>query len=217
MKKTLFVLLAGGIALSASMRADTTVTTSTLIASASDASGTASATDTSTAAVVANDAPGSLKAGNRLLSAGKFDEAVAYFQGIGVQSADNGTAKREPYRQLGLATAYLGLGKYQQSEDAASQAIALDKDLEAAWQDLGVAQGTDGQRDKAIDTYTKGIAQLTADKVDAGRLQSNLDFLNAAKQKSSGDSDATTTPTTDASAPVSGTSATSTSSTTSGQ
>jgi tetratricopeptide (TPR) repeat protein len=176
MKRNLFLALAMivGVALSGVVKADDTSTAAAAV------SPSAAMADTSTASVAANDAPGSLKAGKDLLDDGKYDEAVAYFTGIGEQVADNGKTKREPYRQLDLATAYLGLGKYAEAEDAASKAIALDKDLESGWNDLASAQVNDGKRSDAIDTYTKGIAQLTADSVDYSRLSANLAALQAA-------------------------------------
>lgn len=176
-KKNLLLALVAGVSLTGILRADDSAASS-----ASPSAATAApAADSSTATAVAkNDAPGSLKAGKDLLDNGKYAEAVAYFEGIGEQVADNGATKREPYRQLDLATAYLGLGKYQEAEDAASKALAGKKDLEAAWNDLGSAQVNDGKRDDAIATYTKGIAELKADSADFDRLDANLKALQAA-------------------------------------
>jgi tetratricopeptide (TPR) repeat protein len=176
MKRNLFLAPAiiAAVALGGVLKADDTGTAATSV------SPSAAMADTATAAVTTNDAPGSLKAGKDLLDQGKYDDAVTYFLGIGEQVAANGKAKREPYRQLDLATAYLGLGKYAEAEDAASKSIALDKDLEAAWNDLASAQVNDGKRADAMDTYTKGIAQLTTDNVDFSRLSANLAALQAA-------------------------------------
>jgi tetratricopeptide (TPR) repeat protein len=174
MKRNLFLAVVAGVALGGVLKADDTSTAAAAV------SPSAAMADTTTAAVATNDAPGSLKAGKDLLDEGKYDDAVTYFMGIGEQVAANGKTKREPYRQLDLATAYLGLGKYAEAEDAASKSIALDKDLEAAWNDLASAQVNDGKRADAMDTYTKGIAQLTADSVDYSRLSANLAALQAA-------------------------------------
>lgn len=180
---------------------DSAMASSPTAAGAPAAAASTSATAAPSAAVAPNDAPGSLKAGNELLSQGKYADAVAYFNGIGEQVADHGKAKREPYRQLDLATAYLGLGQYQQAEQAASQAVALKKDLEPAWNDLASAQVNEGMRDKAMDTYKKGIAELTTAKLDHARLDANLKALQAAAGETS-DASASASGTTTTAAPT---------------
>jgi tetratricopeptide (TPR) repeat protein len=195
MQKHLILSLAASFALAGLLRADDAAPASTTPAAASDVSPAADASADTT--VAANDAPGSLTAGKALLSAGKYAEAAAYFEGIGVQSADNGTTKREPYRLLNLSTAYLNLGKFKEAEDAANQAIALKKDLPGAWNNLGSAQANQGERPMAIDTYKKGIAELTADKADTSKLDANLKYLqdledakNGTKTDAGGDTSA---------------------------
>jgi tetratricopeptide (TPR) repeat protein len=184
-KMHLFLSLAACVALSGVARADdASASAATPSAAATDASPTADAASNSP--VAKNDAPGSLAAGKQLLNDGKFAEAAAYFEGIGEQVAANGATKREPYRLLDLSTAYLGLGKYSDAEDAASKATDADKDLAAAWNNLAAAQVNQGERDKAIDTYTKAIAQLQADKVDTTKLEANLAVLQAEADKKNG-------------------------------
>jgi tetratricopeptide (TPR) repeat protein len=178
MKNNLILALVAGLSMAGVLRADDSSATAASPSAATDSS--AAAASPTAATVAPNDAPGSLKAGKELLTDGKFEEAVAYFNGIGEQVADNGATKREPYRQLDLASAYLNLAKYQDAEDAANKAIALMKDLEPAWNDLGAAQVNSGNRADAIATYTKGIAQLNADNVDSSRLAENLKTLQIA-------------------------------------
>jgi len=178
MKSNLILAMVAGLSLAGVLRADESAATAV---SPSAATSSSAAADSGTASTVApNDAPGSLKAGKELLSDGKFQAAVDYFNGIGEQKSGAGATKREPYRQLDLATAYLNLAQYQQAEDAASKAIAIMKDLEPAWNDLGAAQVNSGDRASAIATYTKGIAQLNADGVDSSRLEENLKTLQLA-------------------------------------
>jgi len=173
-------------AAAADVKAAATAVASPAPAAAKDAAKSADAKDAAPAAVAKNDAPGSLKAGNALLDQGKYAEAAAYFEGIGEQDAANGKAKREPYRLLGLATAYLQLGKYAEAETAATQAVALKKDLAPAWNDLASAQVFQGQRDKAIATYTKAIADLKAAQVDTAKLEANLNAIQIEADKKKG-------------------------------
>jgi tetratricopeptide (TPR) repeat protein len=126
-------------------------------------------------AVAKNDAPGSLKAGNLLLDEGKFEEAAAYFAGIGEQSS----TKREPYRLLGLSTSLVELGKYPEAIEAANKAVELKSDLSGAWNNLAAAQARDGKRDEAIATYGKAIAALKEKGADTSKLEANLTELQA--------------------------------------
>lgn len=65
---------------------------------------------------------------------GKWAEAAAYCEGIGVQVAANGTAKREPFRVICLAIANLHLGKYREAEFEASQVLAFGNNrFEKVW------------------------------------------------------------------------------------
>lgn len=128
------------------------------------------------AAVAKNDAIGSLKGGNALLSEGKFEEAVAYFEGIGEQSS----AKREPYRLVGLSTALVELGKFDEAIAAAGKALAISKNLAPAWNNLAAAYARNGQRDKAVSTYQEGIEAVKAEGGDTAKLEKNLADIEAA-------------------------------------
>jgi tetratricopeptide (TPR) repeat protein len=186
MRKHLFLSLAAGFAMAGVLRADDAAPAAASPAAAADTQAAASTDAKADTVVAKNDAPGSLKAGKDLLEAGKYAEAEAYFIGIGVQSADNGTTKREPYRLLNLSSAYLGDGKFKEAEDAAQQAIDLKKSLAAAWNNLGSAQANQGDRAKAIETYTKGIAELKADKEDTSKLETNLKYLQSLEDAKNG-------------------------------
>jgi tetratricopeptide (TPR) repeat protein len=182
MKKHLLLGLAACVAMSGVLKAD-----DSSAAAASPTAAAAPASDASSNSVVAkNDAPGSLAKGKELLGEGKFAEAAAYFEGIGEQVAANGATKREPYRLLNLSTAYLGAGKFKEAEDAASKATEMIKDNPSAWNNLAAAQVNQGMRDKAIDTYTKAIAQLKADKADTSKLEDNLKVLQDEADKANG-------------------------------
>ncbi len=183
MNKSLLLTLSACacLGLSGALRADAPAATSSTAATGSTAAAGAAAPDAS--GVAKNDAPGSLKKGKALLDAGKYADAVAYFTGIGEQVADHGKAKREPYRQLDLATAYLGENDYANAEKAAQAALALNPDLEGAWNDLASAQVNSGDRAAAIATYQKGVAQLTKDGADHSRLDQNLQSLQAAAER----------------------------------
>ena len=196
MKKHLLLTLAASAALAGVLRADESAPSAATgtaaapaasapaaAAPAASAPAAADAKASTPAAVAKNDAPGSVKPGNQLLDAGKYAEAAAYFEGIGEQAAANGATKREPYRQLGLSSAYIQLGKFKEAEGAAQKALDLNKDLAAAWNNLASAQGNLEGRDKAIDTYTKGIAALQADKVDTSKLEANLAYLKSMDKK----------------------------------
>ena len=130
--------------------------------------------------VVKNDAMGSLKAGKELLDAGKFAEAVAYFDAIGEQVADNGASAREPFRQLNLSTAYLGLEKYAEAGAAAQKAIDAKSGLAAAWNNLAASQVRSGKRADAVATYEKAIAAVKKKEGDTSKLEANLTELKNA-------------------------------------
>jgi tetratricopeptide (TPR) repeat protein len=162
------------------LRADDSAPASsgTAAASADSSSPTASAAPT---AVAKNDAPGSIKPGNDLIDAGKYDEALAYFQGIGEQSDSNGHSKREPWRLVGLSRAENGLGQFDKSGDFAQQAITIDGTNGVAWNLLGSAEANQGKRGDAIATYKKGIDALKAAGKDTSKLEANLAPLQQAQ------------------------------------
>ena len=209
MNKHLLLALAAGVAFAGVLKADDAAPAATTPAAAAATAAAPAADAKADTFVAKNDAPGSLKAGNQLLDAGKYEEASAYFEGIGEQSEANGKTKREPYRLLGLSTACLNLNKFKEAEDAASKGLDLKKDVAALWNNLASAQANQGERDKAIDTYTKGIAELQADKIDTTKLDANLKALQAAadagkpKAKKETTADATGSTPDAAAAPVS--------------
>jgi len=131
-------------------------------------------------AVAKKDAPGSLAPGNKLLAQGKFEEAWAYFDGIGEQLALNGHAKREPWRWVGLSTAELGLAKFSDAAQSAQKALDIDAKNAAAWNNLGLALSQDGKRQEAVDAYAKGIEALKGAGLDASKLEINKAMLQAA-------------------------------------
>ena len=94
MKKHLLLTLAASVALAGVVRAEEAKPAVAAAKPAAAVEAKPAAEAKAVAAVEKNDAPGSVKQGNRLLDEGKFEEAVAYFNGIGEQSS----AKREPYR-----------------------------------------------------------------------------------------------------------------------
>jgi len=120
---------------------------------AKPAAGAEAAKPAEAAPVAKNDAPGSVKKGNDLVDAGKFEEAVAYYEGIGEQTTANGHSKREPWRLIGLSKAYIELGKFDKAAENAQKAIDIDPKLGAAWNNLGSAQAQQGKRAEAIETY----------------------------------------------------------------
>lgn len=134
------------------------------------------------APVAKNDSPGSLAGGKALLGEEKFAEAVAYFQGIGVQTAK----KREAWRLANLSSALVGAENYAEAISTAQQAIDIKvSDVQSiAWNNLAAAQARSGKRDEAIATYGKGIDTLKAAKLDTARLESNLAELQNAAEMS---------------------------------
>lgn len=158
MKKHLILSLVAGIAFTGTLAAEEAATAAAAAAPA---------------AVAKNDAPGSLKAGNLLLDEGKFAEAAAHFEGIGEQSS----VKREPYRLLGLSTALVELGKYDEAAAAAQKAVEIKDDLSGAWNNLAAAQARAGKRDEAVATYEKAIAALKEKGADTSKLEANLTEL----------------------------------------
>jgi tetratricopeptide (TPR) repeat protein len=178
MKKTLLLTLAAGLAVSGVVRADTAAAPAAAAPAATAAPAAAADTNTAAAmpAVAKNDNPGSLKQGNELLDAGKYAEAANYFTGIGEQSS----VKREPYRLLGLSTALLESGKYDDAIATAQKAIDAKKDLSGAWNNLAAAQARSGKRDDAIATYDKAEAALKAAGADTKLIEANEAALKAA-------------------------------------
>jgi tetratricopeptide (TPR) repeat protein len=134
--------------------------------------------------VAKNDAPGSIAPGNKLNEEGKFDEALAYFEGIGEQSVANGHSKREPWRLIGMANSESGMGKFDKAAEFSQKALDIDGKSVVAWNHLGSAQAQAGKRADAIATYTKGIAALKAAKMDTTKLEANLAELQAAVEAS---------------------------------
>ncbi len=134
------------------------------------------------APVAKNDNPGSLAGGKELLGAEKYAEAVAYFQGIGVQTAK----KREGWRLANLSSALVGAGSYAEAITAAQQAIDIKlSDVQSiAWNNLAAAQARSGKRNDAIATYGKGIEALKAAKLDSAKLEANLAELQNAAEMS---------------------------------
>jgi tetratricopeptide (TPR) repeat protein len=158
-------------------------------AKAADAGNTAEAKAAATP-VAKNDAPGSITPGNKLIDEGKFDEAVAYFEGIGEQTTANGAKKREPWRLVGLSSAYIGVGKFDKAEEAAQKAIAIDgPHLSAAWNNLGSAQAQSGKREDAVATYEKAIETLKAAGKDTAKLEANLAPIKAALEEAKAKAD----------------------------
>jgi hypothetical protein len=169
MKKTLMLSLAASLFVAQSARAAESAPAAAPAAAPAEKA-------EKMAPVAKNDAPGSLKKGNELLDAGKFEDAAAYFDGIGAQSSN----KREPYRLLGLSTALLEAGKYDEAGAAAQKAIDLKGDLSGAWNNLAASQSRNGKRDEAIATFNKGIETLKAAGADTSKLEANLAALNDA-------------------------------------
>lgn len=199
MKKHLLLTMAATLALAGVVRADDAKPAAAPAAKAeakpkaaakaeakpaADDAAVADASSDTKAAVIKptpkNDAPGSLKGGNDLLDKGKYAEAASYFEGIGEQVDSNGKSKREPFRQLGLSTSYLELGKLAEAEAAATKATELKPELASAWNNLAGAQARDGKRTEAIATYNKGIEAVKAAKGDTAKLEANLAALQAA-------------------------------------
>ena len=171
MKKTLLLTLAAGLVLSATVRAEEAKPAAAEAKPAAAAAKPAAAP----APVAKNDAPGSLKKGNELLDAGKYEEAAAYFSGIGEQSSN----KREPYRLLGLSTALVEAAKYDEAIVAAKKALEMKKDLSGAWNNLAAAQVRSGKRADAVATYQKAISTLKEAGADTSKVESNLAELQA--------------------------------------
>jgi|GEM_PF-2993872 colicin import membrane protein len=187
MKKHLLLTLAATVALAGGLRADDAKPAiDAKPAAAAPATDAKADTKTATAPtpVAKNDAMGSLKAGNQLLDQAKYAEAAAYFEGIGEQVKDNGAAKREPYRLNNLALAQLNLEKYDDAIANAGKAIALKKDLAAAYNNLSAAYSASGKRDLAVDTLNKGIEAVKAAGGDTAKLEANLTGIQAAIEAS---------------------------------
>lgn len=173
--KSLSLILAAAVAMAAAAHAE-------------DAKPAAAAADAATEAapaaaeakpkmeVAKNDAPGSLKKGNEFLDAGQFEEAAAWYEGIGEQSSK----KREPYRLNNWALALIGLQQYEKAAELAQKAIDADSKVSAAWNNLGTAQANQGQRAEAVETYKKGIETLKAANKDTSKLETNLAALETA-------------------------------------
>ena len=153
----------------------------TLVMADDEATASEETAAASAPAVEKMDKPGSLKAGKDLMDEGKWAEAAAYFEGIGVQEAANGTQKREPWRLNNLARCYVALEKYDEAAKAAQMGLEIRPDIYALWSNLGAAQSRAGKHDDAIATYKKAIETLEGAGKDTGRIPANLKFLEDAK------------------------------------
>ena len=125
-------------------------------------------------AVAKNDAPGSLKAGNALMGEEKWEDAAAYFDGIGEQMAGNGHKKREPWRLIGWSSALIRLEKYAAAAEKAQAALDINNTLAPAWNNLASAQGNQGMRTEAMESLKKGIEAVKGASGDTSKLEANL-------------------------------------------
>jgi tetratricopeptide (TPR) repeat protein len=183
-KTSLTLAVAFALALPMALRADDAAPAAASGTAAAPAADASASTPTAKATpVVKNDAPGSITPGNQLNDDGKYADAIAYFQGIGEQTTSNGHKKREPWRLIGLATAEIGAGKFDDAAADAQKAIDIDPLLGTAWNDLGSALAQSGKRGDAIAAYNKGIAGLKAAGKDTSKLEANLAPLQAIQDK----------------------------------
>src|SRR5262245_4482992 len=135
------------------------------------------------AAVEKNDAPGSLSKGNAMMGEGKYEEAAAYFEGIGEQTTANGLKKREPWRLVGLSTSLVHSGQYEKAAEVAQKLTEAYPAIPAGWNNLGAALGNQGKRQEAIDALTKGVEALKAAGADSSKTEANLAELQKAVEE----------------------------------
>jgi tetratricopeptide (TPR) repeat protein len=128
------------------------------------------------------DSPTALRDGERLMASGDYAIAVTVLQSVGVQSE----SAREAQRLSDLAKSFLYTGYFEQAENTATQALALDKSREEAWSTLGAAQVFEMRRSIALETFSKGVAELKAAHKNATHLAATHDYLQALVQEQDG-------------------------------
>lgn len=167
------LLLAAGIAMAAG-----TAWADDSPSAGATAATTAAAPATQAAAKPAkSDSPTvtAMKAANALSDAGKYDEAIAAYEKIGVLKSK----KMEAWRLNNEGLAYLKEDKADKAVPVLEGATTSDPANAIAWNNLGAAYEATNANDKAKEAYQKSIDAAKDAGSSSAKAEGNLAALNA--------------------------------------
>jgi tetratricopeptide (TPR) repeat protein len=138
-----------------------------------------------------------MKAALALAEAGKFDEAIAAYEKMGVMKSK----KMEGWRLNNEGLAYLQAEKNDKAQPLFEKATETDPSNYVAWNNLGTTLENAGDLDKAKEAYQKAIdaakeAGASSAKAEGNleALQGRLDRAAAKKEKAAAKAAAKATP-----------------------
>ena len=129
-----------------------------------------------------NPAVTAMKAALALDEAGKFDDAIAAFEKLGVLKS----TKLEAWRLNNEALSYIHADKSDKALPLLEKATTTDSTNYIAWNNLGTTYEAANQLDKAKEAYQKAIDAATAAGASTAKAQGNLDALQARLDKKGG-------------------------------
>lgn len=116
-----------------------------------------------------------MKAANALSDAGKYDDAIAAYEKIGVLKSK----KMEAWRLNNEGLAYLKADKADKAVPLLEGATTSDPTNAVAWNNLGAAYEATNANDKAKDAYQKSIDAAKDAGTSSAKAEGNLAALNA--------------------------------------
>lgn len=123
-----------------------------------------------------------MKAALALDDAGKFDDAIAAFEKMGVLKSK----KMEAWRLNNEALTYIHANKADKALPLLEKATETDPDNYVAWNNLGTTYEGAKDLDKAKDAYQKSVDAAKTAGVASPKAQGNLDALQARMDKMGG-------------------------------
>lgn len=94
-----------------------------------------------------------LKAANKLLDAGKFEEALAAYAALG----EARSSKVETWRLNNMGLCYLRTEKPAEALPLLRKAVEVEPGNSVAWNNLGVALENSGDFDNALEAYRQSV------------------------------------------------------------
>lgn len=126
-----------------------------------------------------------MKAALALAEAGKYDEAVAAYEKMGVMKSK----KMEGWRLNNEGLAYLMAEKNDKAQPLFEKATETDPSNYVAWNNLGTTLENAGDLDKAKDAYQKSIDAAKEANASSAKAEGNLEALQARLDKAAAKKD----------------------------
>lgn len=129
------------------------------------------------AAASKSDSPNvtAMKAANALADEGKYDEAVAAYEKMGVLKS----SKMEAWRLNNEGLAYLKAEKADKAKPLFEKATQADPNNYIAWNNLGTTLEGAGDLEKAKEAYQKSIDAAKEANASSAKAEGNLEALQA--------------------------------------